>query len=129
MIQDIVNLLKKITLAHLITYDDKELSLVICAIMNTVDYFSPDEDALIKRIENCLGIEYAPAGKEEALKAIQEFRDKLPVGSNIDFYIPIDFYIQDGKKEIWLILRNYNDSSEVVIPVKDIIAEMNKKLL
>ena len=115
---DIVNLLKRITLAHLVRYKDKDLSLIICAIMNTANSAPSNDDKLITRIENCLGLEYAPAGKEDALEAIQKFRDKMPEGFNVDFSI-------DKEKGILIILRNYNDSSEIVIPVNDIIAAIN----
>lgn len=119
MIQDIVNLLKRITLAHLVRYKDKDLSLIIYAIMNTVNSAPSNDDKLITRIENCLGLEYAPAGKEDALEAIQKFRDKMPEGFNVDFYIPY------GEKNVVLLLRNKDGSRIDEIAVNDIIAAIN----
>lgn len=117
---DIVNLLKRIAFTNLIRYEVKELSLIICTIAQTVDFSNPDDNKLIERIENVLGIKYAPEGKEDTLKAIRNFRNKLPIGSTIDFFIPY------GKKDICIILSNYNDSSEGVISVNDIMSELNK---
>ena len=117
---DIVNLLKRIAFTNLIRYEVKELSLIICTIAQTVDFSNPDDNKLIERIENVLGIKYAPEGKEDTLKAIRNFRNKLPIGSTIDFFIPY------GKKDICIILSNYNDSSETVISVNDIMSELNK---
>ena len=117
---DIVNLLKRIAFTNLIRYEVKELSLIICTIAQTVDFSNPDDNKLIERIENVLGIKYAPEGKEDTLKAIRNFRNKLPIGSTIDFFRP------DGKKDICIILSNYNDSSEGVISVNDIMSELNK---
>ena len=116
---DTVNLLKRIALTNLIKYEAKGLSLIICSIMQTVDFSNPNDNKLIDRIENVLEIKYAPEGKKDTLKTIRNFRNKLPIGSTIDFYI-------NDNRELCIILSNYNDSSEVVIKVNDIISELYK---